>query len=266
MPKYLRHLRSNLYEHEEDRKALSQLQDFPFLSKAVNFVMNWTNVKWEQINYEGSVFQVTEDVCPELYNLLEDVAKTLDLDYMPRVFTEWSYLINAFTMGHNEDAMIVLNSGVVDLMTDDEVRFVVGHEMGHIKSGHVLYHQMVWNLTDILENIPFVDTLFKLRALYWYRMSEYTADRAGLLACQNIDVALSAMTKMAGLPLKYHKNISRDMILKQAKKFMDGHQDFQKKAMSEIAILDDNHPWLVLRAAELIKWYESDEYKSIINI
>ena len=41
--------------------------------------------------------------------------------------------VNAFAMA---DGTIRLYSGLMDMMTDDELRYVVGHEMGHIKNGH----------------------------------------------------------------------------------------------------------------------------------
>ena len=41
--------------------------------------------------------------------------------------------VNAFAMA---DGTIRLYSGLMDMMTDDEVRYVIGHEMGHVKSGH----------------------------------------------------------------------------------------------------------------------------------
>lgn len=268
MIKHLSHLRTSAYEHEFDRKALNKVQQFAFLNKATNFLLNWTSVKWTMTNYQGGCFRITKLSCPELYTLLEDVAKTLDLDYMPKVYTEWSYLINAFTTGYRDNTMIALNTGVIDLMSEEEVRFVVGHEMGHIKSGHVLYQQMLWYLSDIIEHIPIADLAnmpFKLALLYWSRMAEFTADRAGLLACQDIDAALSAITKMAGVPQKYFEKTDKQVLLQQAKAFENENQDFWNTTIQEIAILDDSHPWLVLRASELVKWYESGMYKQIIN-
>lgn len=41
--------------------------------------------------------------------------------------------INAFAMA---DGTIRLYSGLMDMMTDDEIRYVIGHEMGHVKNGH----------------------------------------------------------------------------------------------------------------------------------
>ncbi|MBQ0153952.1 MAG: M48 family metallopeptidase [Bacteroidales bacterium] len=268
MIKHLTHLRPSAYEHEFDRNALEKVKQFTFLNKVTNFLLNWTSVKWTMTNYQGSCFRVTSQSCPELYALLEDVAKTLDLDYMPKIYTEWSYLINAFTTGFRENTMISLNTGVIDLLKEEEVRFVVGHEMGHIKSGHVLYQQMLWYFSDVIDHIPgagLVNLPFKLALLYWSRMAEFTADRAGLLACQDIDAALNAITKMAGVPQKYFVQTDKKNLLRQAEEFENENQDFWETTIREIAILDDSHPWLVLRAAELVKWYESDVYKKIIN-
>lgn len=41
--------------------------------------------------------------------------------------------VNAFAMA---DGTIRLYSGLMDMMTDDEIRYVIGHEIGHVKNGH----------------------------------------------------------------------------------------------------------------------------------
>jgi Zn-dependent protease with chaperone function len=107
-------------------------------------------------------------------------------------------IINAFTVG-SENPIVVLNTKTVECLTEAELRFILGHEVGHIKSQHSLYH---WIARFILPYIG--DTLGKatfgigkiftaplqLALLSWSRKSELTADRAGLLACQNRTAAL----------------------------------------------------------------------------
>jgi rubrerythrin len=95
-------------------------------------------------------------------------------------------------------------------------------------------------------------------------MSEFTADRAGLLTCQNKDAALNAIIKMAGVPQKYFNSLNRDVFLEQAKQFEMNLSDTEK-TMRNVSILDDSHPWTILRAAELIKWMESGEYEKILS-
>ena len=101
--------------------------------------------------------------------------------------------------------------------------------------------------------------------LYWIRMSEFTADRAGLLACQDIDAAISAIIKMSGLPMKYFENMNKDAFIKQATEFKQSFSGFTDKAIKTLTIAGSSHPWTVLRAAELLTWYESGEYQDILN-
>lgn len=265
----LHNLQAADYEHPFDKTALDMVRDVPLLSEVMNVIMNWTVVKWELTKYQGSYFQVTEDSCPSLYNQIQNVANTLELEQMPSIYTIWSYLINAFTMGDKQTVMLSLNTGTIDLLSEEELAFIVGHEMGHIKSRHFIYHQILWFLSDLVPKFPGVDLVLKLPLLKWYRMSELTADRAGLLACQDINVALSALTKMGGIPKKYFNEVNNDAIMNQAREFEKEAEnllnDIIKKGFKTLSILESTHPWTVLRAAELLRWYESGEYQQVLD-
>lgn len=207
------------YEHPFDKAALNKLRALSGLDVVTNFLLNWMYVKWNVIGLQGSNFHVTRDSCPELFLLVKDVAATLDVTDFPEIYTEWGYSVNGYTTGNKDQTLMVLNSGAVDLLTDQQLKFVVGHEMGHIKSGHVLYHMMAQLFTSMVEFIPLGEKLLKpihFALLYWNRMSEFTADRAGLLACQNKDEAIQAIMKMAGVPMKYFENMNQDSFIKQA--------------------------------------------------
>ena len=96
-------------------------------------------------------------------------------------------------------------------------------------------------------------------------MSEFTADRAGLLACQNIDAAVSAIIKMSGLPLKYFEKMDKDSFIKQATEFRGSFSGFTDNVIKTLTIAGSTHPWTVLRAAELLTWYDSGDYQRILN-
>lgn len=257
------------YEHPFDQKTLAILKKVPVLDSVINFIMDWTVVKWELMRYQGSYFNINEDSCPGLYKQFQNVANTLDVIQMPTIYTEWSYLINGFTMGDKNTTMLAINTGAVDLMTEKELAFIIGHEMGHIKSRHFVFHQMLWYLSDLIPFFNGIEPLVKLPLLKWYRMSEFTADRAGLLACQDINAALSALTKMGGIPQKYFGEVSNEAIMQQARDFEKEAENlldsFLKAGIKTISILESTHPWTVLRASELLKWYESGEYQAIID-
>ena len=268
MKKTLINLQSTQYEHRFDREALESVRKLPGFDSVVNFVLDWTMIKWHVVQLCGSNYHVTKESCPELYNMVHESAETLDIDRLPEIYTQWSYGINAYTTGYKDNTILVLQSGSVDLMPDPELTFVIGHEMGHIKSGHVLYHMMVQFFAQIISSTVLAGKFIvpiQLGLNYWYRMSEFTADRAGLLACQDLEAALGAIMKMAGLPKRYFNTSDPHVFAKQAKEFMTKYGDTTDKIIRNISILDDTHPWTVMRAYELIKWVENGDYEKVLN-
>ena len=76
--------------------------------EVTNFLLNWTSIKWEIVKLCGSAFHVTDRSRPELFGLVRDAARTLDIDHLPEIYTEWTYGINAYTTGYKNDAILVL--------------------------------------------------------------------------------------------------------------------------------------------------------------
>ena len=140
------------YEHPFDAKALQAFKILPGADKVTNFVMNWTTIKWLTIQLAGSNFHVTEKSCPELFKQVKNIADILDLDRLPEIYTEWGYFVNAYTTGYDDATLLVIYSGAIDLMSEKELNYIIGHEMGHIKSGHVLYHVMAQKFAEIVAN------------------------------------------------------------------------------------------------------------------
>jgi len=269
MPQKLINLKSAEYEHPFDKAALEKVNAIPVLPKLMNFVLNWAVIKWKIVGMCGSNFHVTKNACPDLFQLAKQAAETIDLDRLPDLYMEQDYYVNAYTTGYQKDAFIVLSTGAADKLNDAELSFVIGHEAGHVKSGHVLYHIMTAYLAQILSSVPGLGqvTSFAIgpTLTYWNRMSEFTADRAGLLACQNMNAALSAIMKMSGLPERYFEKASIDGFMKQAREFDEKYGGTSDKIIKTISILDDDHPWTIVRAAELIRWVESGDYQRILD-
>lgn len=255
-----------------DKKALDALTGTPGLEPAVKKFYKYGLEKIYKIQYTGSNIRVNNNNFKNVYNILIDVCKILDVSNIPDMYIEWNYSVNGFTTGV-ENPIIVLTSGSLDLLSDDELYYLIGHEVGHIKSGHVLYHTMasvvpiigkyVGNLTLGLGEI--LSTGLQLALMTWYRKSEYTADRAGLLACQDMNVVVSAVMKMAGIPARYYGYVNQADFIQQAKDFDDFDFDKLDKVAKIISVMDNTHPWTVLRTAELTKWVDSGQYNTILN-
>ena len=216
----------------------------------------------------GDGINITADGYPELHNLLVSVANTLGNDYVPNFSMTWGYDISMGTEGAKSPRITAL-SGAIDLLDNDEIRFLLGHEIGHIIAGHKPYHNVLITLyTPLIKMVPNAEiwlSILRPMLLQWYRTSDYTADRAGLLACQDINVALKTMIKMSGIPKKYYETIKPETIIKQAVEFNRKNQGLAEGLRQNLSINTACAPWMVVRAAKLYQWYKSGEYTEIIN-
>ncbi len=264
--KILKGLDHSQYEHPFDQRALSALQGTPGVELAGNFVTRHTIEKIYTVQYTGSNLKVTGENYPKIYEYLQYACQILDLPKVPELYIEWGYNINAFTVG-SENPIIVLNSGLIDLCDDDEIMFIIGHECGHIKSNHMLYHMMAQVINIFIDSIPFGSIAaapLQYALYYWDRMSEFTVDRAGLLCCQKPSCAIKALMKMVGLPISQYKSINLESFIQQAKEFKQLDYDAMSKVIKFISIADNSHPWTVMRGAHLLEWIATGEPKQII--
>lgn len=264
--KILRGLKHSEYEHPFDRRALSILENTPGLTKLGKFITKNTIEKIITVQYTGSNLKVTPVNYPDIHEYLDYACKILDVQQKPDLYIQWGYDINAFTTGA-ERPIMVLNSGLIDLCAEDELLFIIGHECGHIKSNHMLYHMMTQIMNSVIDSVPggnIIATPLKFALYYWSRMSEFTADRAGLLCCQNMKAAVSAFIKMSGLPVKDYEKINEKSFVEQAKNFQQLDYENLNKIVKLILIAQADHPWTVMRAGQLLEWVKQKDTKQII--
>lgn len=272
IPRKLTGLRPQAYEHPSDAAALDALTKTAGLETLVRKLNAWGFERLLRVQLTGSYLRVTADSFPDLHELLISTCDTLDLPAVPDLYIGGGGELNAFTAGV-ERPLIMLYSGAVELLTPEELRFVLGHEAGHIKSGHVLYYQIAEFLPIIGEIVGAatlgIGELFgaglQIALLKWKRMSEFTADRAGLLACQDADVALRAMMKLAGLPQKYFQAINTEDFMRQAREFEAMDADKLTLLAKWLSTMGATHPWTVMRAQHLLQWTGEGGYTDVLE-
>ena len=175
--------------------------------------------------------------------------------------------MNAMALGTNTP-FIVLNTAVVDLMDAEELRFVIGHELGHVLSGHAVYRTMLYNLIQLATRVAWMPLGYiGLRAIIWgleewYRKSELSCDRAGLLAGQDTDAARRALMKTAGGSRLAEMNA--DAFHDQAHEY-DAVPDLRDSLLKLLQLQGMTHPFAVVRFAELDHWVNSGEYERILG-
>ena len=268
-----RRLTSDVYEHDFDRKALKTLKRIPAFPFIVRKMNEMGFERMSRIACTGSYLRITPRNFPELYQLLQQACDILAIDKLPLFYVEpEGTTVQSYALGV-EQTIIVVNRYAVDFLSQEELLFVIGHELGHIKSEHMLYTQMASYfpaLSNAIGNVTLgIGSLatsgVELALLHWSRMAEFTADRAGLLTCQDMGVATQTMLKLAGLPEKYVERAVMDDFIAQAREFDDYNYDNLDKLAKVLSTLNRTHPWTVFRVAELLKWIDAGEYAQALG-
>jgi Zn-dependent protease with chaperone function len=259
---------SRAWEHPADRGALvalRKLKGFDTLLKAVAGLFNERAVR---LLFLGSAVRVDDRQFQQLHRVLGDVGRVLDVQELPEMYVGNSPFTNAMTVGMNKP-FVVLNSSLLELLDEDEMRFVIAHELGHAVSGHAVYQTMLQRLlqlSGVLAAVPLGGLGFRMivAALYeWSRKAELSADRAGLLATQDPATAFRVHMKLAS----GSRDVSR---LDQASFFAQGQEyldsgDLRDSVLKLLLIENQSHPFAVVRAAELRRWVDSGDYTRILG-
>jgi Zn-dependent protease with chaperone function len=176
----------------------------------------------------------------------------------PELFIKQDPTFNAYTIGTNEDNLIVIHSGLLDAVKPAEMAFIIGHELGHIRSRHVTYGTLVRLLhygLGIAGSVLYLPLAPALDA--WSRQSELTADRAGLLACLNPEAAVGALLLLAVGSRKFLQDINLPAYLKQEEDL----QGFYGKLKLWVGGMD--HPYLVTRVRQVLEFAASESGKTL---
>jgi hypothetical protein len=256
------------FEHLLDREALEVVKGLPGLETLVARTREHVFERVARLIRTGSNVRVTRKGFPRLAALYEEACRVLDLRFVPPLYVAPDESLHARTAGV-EAPVVVMSSESIDLLSTTETLFLLGRELGHLKSGHNFYSELAEALPHlgcVAEQVT-TDGGAELAAALrrWRGASELTKDRAGLLVCQDRAAALRAMMKMAGLPVSHYRHMDLTAFVEQAKEVgeFDGDSSDWLAKMTRSA--DREHPWMVMRAAELLRWEEHGGYDRVLD-
>src|SRR5216117_76968 len=212
------------WEHPADRAALQTLRSVPGFDEVVKKIVGFFGERGIRLLFQANAVRVGPTQFPRLNALYTDVLTSLDWPERPELFVSQTPFVNAGAYGMDHP-FIVINSGALKLLDDDEMRTLLGHELGHVMSGHALYHTILIIILFVSANfLPFLTSLVlapvRFALLEWYRKSELSSDRAGLLASQDATASLRVFLKMAGGGDMTQMDL--DTFLVQAKEYEEG--------------------------------------------
>jgi Zn-dependent protease with chaperone function len=257
---------SRAYEHPADRSALVALRKLTGFDVILRNIAGLFSDRALRLMFLGSSVRASEQQFPRLHQMLLDGGYVLDLPREPELFIMQNPEVNAMALG-TDKPFIVITTGLIDLMDEEETRFVIGHELGHVLSGHTIYRTMLLHLIRLVARLALVPIAWiGLKAVIWgleewYRKSELSCDRAGLLAGQDVSAARRALMKMAGGPQL--AELSADAFLEQAREY-DAVPDVREGLIKLLQMQGTTHPFAVVRFAELDRWASGGEYTDIL--
>ena len=269
----LKHLSSKVYEHRFDTQAMEGIKKVPGVDGVLKTLIKESYERANRLFHKANTVAVTSKQLPHLHQLFLDAAFRLDIGNVPDLYMLQSPFVNAYTTGV-EHPFVVVTSGLVDLMTDDEVLYVLGHELGHWQANHVLYKmasRIFSGAASVLAEVTLglgrlLTTPLQLALLKWDRCSELTADRAGLLAIRRIDVAIRTLMKIAGGSQSIYEQMDYQEFIRQAEEFqMDQDDSTLNKVYVLLQVMYQSHPFPVWRTSEILDWVKRGDYLEILS-
>jgi Zn-dependent protease with chaperone function len=258
---------SRAYEHPADKSALVALRKLSGFDTAFKALSGLLPERSLRLLFLSDSVRVSDEQFAHLNAMLRDACYILDLEKVPLMYVTQDPQPNAMCIGMDEP-IIVVTTGLVELLDEEEMRAVVGHEVGHALSGHSVYRTILLFLTNLalrvawipLGNLAVLAIVTALRE--WFRKSELSADRAGLLVGQDLQASMRGLMKIAGGNHLHEMNV--DAFLKQADEY-ESSGDLRDSVLKILNVLPRSHPFTTVRAGELRTWAASRDYQRMMD-
>jgi Zn-dependent protease with chaperone function len=252
------------WEHPADLAALRALRAVPGFDEVLKRLVGSLGERGVRLLFQANAVRVSPTQLGRIDAVYGRVLATMDCAVRPELFVSQSPTVQAGAYGIDQP-FVVLHSGTIELLDDDELAFVIGHELGHILSGHALYHTMLRLIlmagtTAAPWMLELVRWPLQIALLEWYRKSELSCDRAGLLAVQDRALALRTLLHIAGG--RQATDIEAFVAQGREHQAIGGVVDRIFKVLN---VIGRTHPLLALRAAEIDTWANGEDYARIVQ-
>jgi Zn-dependent protease with chaperone function len=275
MPRYTG-ISSEAFRHPLDRQAEQALRSVPGFDLVAGKFVEFMYERPQTIYHIGNSIQVSHRQYATIHRIFRECIADLDVQPEPTLFVSQNPAANSYALG-KDHPYIVINSGLLDLLTEEEIRAVLAHELGHIKCGHTTLIQMAMWVMSVVSTIS--EMTFGLGGIVssgliyaffeWRRKAELSSDRAALLVTDELDTVLSTMMKLSGGSTAFAHELSLPEFIRQS----DAYQELDKDNLNQIykfmlyngfgagSML--SHPFPVERVHYIREWADSEEYRNI---
>ncbi|HMK47131.1 MAG TPA: M48 family metallopeptidase [Methanocella sp.] len=197
--------------------------------------------RWMFLNQVVSrSIMVTETNLPNIHRIVMKAADRLAMT-PAGVYVAQDPQINAYALGVFRK-IIVLNTGLIDVAGEEELIFIIGHELSHVKYG--------WSVP-----VKMLGITLPLPLLFSSQRREYTCDRGGLLASRSLNASVMVLAKLA-VGKRLADMIDIDRLYRDRK-------DVQRDRISRLTEFIASHPPIRDRVYQLRQYYESGQYREL---
>jgi Zn-dependent protease with chaperone function len=256
------------WEHPSDRAALAAFTSLPLAGDLIRRVFGSTTERSLRLASLANSARATESQFSSLRAILVEMARRLDLDPVPELFVRLDPTPDISTFGV-DSPFVVVTSGALELWDDEEMAAIMGHEVGHVLSGHAIYKTLlalVLKASSIIAgSLPLGGAAIAAvsAALHeWDRKSELSADRASLLATQDSPAVFRALMKSAAG--KSVGQMDLNEFFRQGMEY-EGAREGIDSLYKFLDILGETHPFPVARMTALQEWEKGGSYAAILR-
>lgn len=216
------------FQWAEDGKAMSALKKVTPLNAAAKSISDKVGRRWIEVTFNGVL--LSEKQMPHIYFQAVKAARILGMTKMPDVYLSGERAWDCLTFGSDKDSFIVIGSALAGNFRADEMLFLIAREIGHCRAGHALWKTviqfflgeqgpkkgfMAGGVFAALSPSALIGGAIEMPLLAWARQAEITADRAGLLAVGNEEIARKVLLSWSLKSAYIYKQINVEAWLEQ---------------------------------------------------
>lgn len=229
------------------------------MARPVTMALEATTRLWRDVartELLGTAVKVTDQQYPRVWRAAKAAGAALRVQ-VPVVFAAPTSSIKVKVLGTEDAPHLIVNLELAERLDETELVAAIGHELGHVQNGHILYATALHYLTSsaaFFVRWVVQPAIMTLQA--WSRRAEVTCDRAALLAVKDLDKTLNSIVKLE-LGLDKGSTFNADEYLKSVT------NEKKQGGFGRFAEMFRSHPYVPKRVQALRLFADSALFASV---
>lgn len=259
MPEILEGLQIEEYAHPDDLAAISAIKSFSGLDTLLSKIGDEANQILKRSIALGYYVRLTEENSPEIFRIIYNVCKILNYNKFPEVYSKRSHSIDIEVSGAEKPTMVIPDF-LINNYDEKFLYFAFGRAISKLKSDYLKFYTIARTTIEIVEFAKSLPDAINLLFARWMQKAELTADRGGLLACQDCKTAVRFLMNYAGMPVEFTENVSVPEYVAAYKT-----DDKLVNLSRNLLTLTNCTGFYNDRIVELFNWYANGDYGNILD-